>query len=110
MQTDRKLLYVPPEPASEKDVVLDRDEYRHYLRKDLQLVMAKLAEEPVPELVSNAISSPAIAGCLSDGQREALQSFESVLSEPEKVNLNRMVNVLSGLQRIVSQGGCWGLG
>lgn len=83
------------------DVDLVQEEYRDLLRKDLHLIMEKLAETSVRALVSNPIHLPAIAGCLSDGQREALQSFESVLSEPERVNLNRMMNVISGLQRVV---------
>ena len=84
-----------------EDVDLDREKYRDLLRADMELVLARLAEDPVREFVPAAVRSPAIAGCLNDGQRDALQLFESVLSEPESVNLNRMMNVISGLRRIV---------
>lgn len=75
-------------------------EYLDFLREDMELIMTKLAEEPVGELVSNA--PRVIADCLNPGQREALRSFESVLSEPEEVTLNRMMNVISGLNRVVA--------
>lgn len=88
------------------DVSLVREEYRKFLEMDLQLITNKLREEAVRILVKTTTDPPAISGCLNNGQREALQSFESVLSEP--VNLNRMMNVLSGLQRIVDEP--WELG
>lgn len=84
------------------DVGLAREEYRNLLRSDLQLIRTQLDGRPVRALVSNAMDPPAIAGCLSDGQRDALRLFESTLSaELEEVNLNRMMNTISGLQRVV---------
>ena len=84
------------------DVGLAREEYRNLLRSDLQLIRTQLDGRPVRALVSNAMDLPAIAGCLSDGQRDALRLFESTLSaELEEVNLNRMMNTISGLQRVV---------
>lgn len=84
------------------DVGLAREEYRNFLRSDLQLIRNQLDGRPVRALVSNAMDPPAIAGCLNDGQRDALRLFESTLAtELEEVSLNRMMNTISGLQRVV---------
>ena len=84
------------------DVGLAREEYRDFLRSDLQLIRTQLAGRRA--LVPNAMDLPEIAGCLNDGQRDALRLFESTLSTLstglEEVNLNRMMNAISGLQRI----------
>lgn len=83
-------------------VDLDEKEYRDFVRADMQLVMEKLDRARVRELVSNAIDPPAITGCLNDGQQDALHLFKSTLSTKiEEVNLNRMMNAISGLQRIL---------
>ena len=105
-------------------VKLEREEYRDFLREDLQLVMKELAEiaenpirelvsdaidlpvliaeTPVRELVSDAIDLPAVTDCLDNGQQVALRSFGSLLSAGfEKVYLNRVMNVISGLHLIV---------
>ena len=82
--------------AFNREEYREYEEYREFLRADVQLVVGKLDKEPVRKLVPNAI-----AGCLDHGKREALYSFESVLSEPENVNLNRIMNVISGLHRLV---------
>lgn len=85
-----------------REVSLKQEEYRESLREDLQLIMVKLTEIPVRELVSNS-------GCLNDGQRNALRSFDSLLSAGhDRVNLNRMMNVLSGLQHLATP--YWRLG
>lgn len=85
------------------DVGLAREEYRNFLREDLQLVRTQLPGRRA--LVSNAMAPPAIAGCLNDGQRTALDLFESTLAtELEEVKLNRMMNAISGLQRILLLG------
>ena len=81
------------------DVGLAREEYRNFLRSDLQLVRTQFAARRA--LVLNAMDPPTIAGCLNDGQWDALRLLVSTLSTGlEKVNLNRMMNAISGLQRI----------
>ena len=92
-----------------REVSLEREEYRDFLREDLQLIMTKLTEMPVRELVSNAIDPSTISSCLNDGQRNAFSSFNSLLSNGhDRVNLNRMMNALSGLQHIATP--YWRLG
>lgn len=102
-------VYRPNEQAWEwnstlDNVVLVQEEYEKYLRRDLQLIMMTLAETSVRELVSKTMDSPAHAGCLSRGQRDALRSFELLLPpEPERgVYLNQMMNALSGLHHVVT--------
>ena len=75
-------------------------EYLDALRADVELIVDRLAEESMGELVSNA--SRVITDCLNPGQREALSSFDSVLADPGGMNLNRMMNVISGLNRVVA--------
>ena len=91
------------------DVDLVSEGYRDSLREDLQLVKPKLARPEIRDLVSNEIVPPGIGDCLDVGQREALRAFETLLSEPVRgVNLNRLMNAISGLQRIVTS--WWPLG
>lgn len=93
------------------DVDLISEGDRDSLREDLQLVKVKLARSEIRDVVSNEIVPPGIGDCLNVGQREALRAFETLLSEPVRgVNLNRLMNAISGLQRIVSphwQLGTW---
>ena len=93
------------------DVDLISEGYRDSLREDLQLVKTKLARSEIRDVVSNEIVPTGIGDCLDVGQREALRAFETLLSEPvREVNLNRLMNAISGLQRIVSphwQLGTW---
>ena len=84
------------------DVGLAREEYRNFLRSDLQLIRNQLDGRPVRALVSNAMDPPAIADCLNNGQQDALHYLNRRLpAEIEEVSLNRMMNAISGLQRIV---------
>lgn len=93
------------------DVDLISEGYRDSLREDLQLVKTELARSEIRDVVSNEIVPTGIGDCLDVGQREALRAFETLLSEPvREVNLNRLMNAISGLQRIVSphwQLGTW---
>ena len=89
--------------ASLVDVDLISEGYRDSLREDLQLVKTELARPQTRSVVSNEIASTGIGGCLDVGQREALRTFGTLLSEPvEEINLNRLMNAISGLQRIVT--------
>ena len=89
--------------ASLVDVDLISEGYRDSLREDLQLVKTELARPQTRSVVSNEIASTGIGGCLDVGQREALRTFGTLLSEPvEEINLNRLMNAISGLQRIVA--------
>ena len=98
--------------ASLVDVDLISERYRDSLREDLQLVRTELARSEIRDVVSNEIlPTGGIDGCLDVGQRDALRAFKTLLSEPVRgANLNRLMNAISGLQRIVSprwQLGTW---
>ena len=85
------------------DVDLISERYRDSLREDLQLVRTELARPRTRSVVSNEIAPTGIGGCLDVGQQEALRTFGTLLSEPvEDINLNRLMNAISGLQRIVT--------
>ncbi len=85
------------------DVDLAREGHRDSLRGDLQLVKTELARSEIRDVVSNEIAPTGIGGCLDVGQQEALRTFEVLLSDSvERINLNRLMNAISGLQRIVT--------
>lgn len=77
---------------------LERGSYADWLLDDIVLIRDKLMTPQIRKLVEENAKRPGLSG----GQRVAIDSFSSLVEQdPDRVSLNRFVNLLGALNQLV---------